>query len=74
MLLTSSYFLLQSNQTDYNLIPWDANVFLNKTKVPDGTYKVLLRALKITADPADEASYESYLSPVIGVANGTTSA
>ncbi|KIM30827.1 hypothetical protein M408DRAFT_65702 [Serendipita vermifera MAFF 305830] len=61
------------SETDFNLIPWNANVFLNKTKVPDGAYKVLLRALKITADPADEASYESYLSPVIGVANSTTS-
>ncbi|KAJ6625831.1 subtilisin-like protease [Mycena sp. CBHHK59/15] len=44
------------------------NTFANGTVIPNGTYKILLRALKVTGDPTNEADYESWLSPIIGVA------
>ncbi|KAJ6603216.1 subtilisin-like protease [Mycena vulgaris] len=44
------------------------NTFANGTVIPNGTYKILLRSLKVTGDPTNEADYESWLSPIIGVA------
>ena len=32
-----------------------------------GSYRILLRVLKITGDPTREKDYETYLSPVVGV-------
>ncbi|KAJ7187915.1 subtilisin-like protease [Mycena filopes] len=43
------------------------NVFANGTVIPNGSYKVLLRALRVTGDATNEADYESWLSPIIGV-------
>lgn len=45
-----------------------SNTFANGTVIPNGSYKVLLRALRVTGDPTNEADYESWLSPVFGVA------
>lgn len=42
--------------------------FANTTKVANGKYRILLRALRVTGDPANEDDYESWLSPVVGVA------
>ncbi|KAJ7097194.1 subtilisin-like protease [Mycena belliarum] len=44
-----------------------SNTFANGTVIPNGEYKVLLRALRVTGDPTNEADYESWLTPVIGV-------
>ncbi|KAJ7646960.1 subtilisin-like protease [Roridomyces roridus] len=44
------------------------NTFANGTVIPNGSYRVLLRSLKVTGDPKNEADYESWLSPIIGVA------
>ncbi|KAJ7723575.1 subtilisin-like protease [Mycena metata] len=45
-----------------------SNVFANGSAIPaDASYRVLLRSLRVTGDPADEADYESWLSPIIGV-------
>ena len=41
--------------------------FANGTKIPNGSFKVLFRALKVTGDPTKEEDYESWLSPVIGI-------
>lgn len=41
--------------------------FANGSQVPDGSYKVLVRALKIFGDENDAADYESWLSPVINI-------
>ncbi|KAJ7187896.1 subtilisin-like protease [Mycena filopes] len=41
--------------------------FANGTAIPAGTYKVLLRSLRVTGDPTNEADYESWLSPIFGV-------
>ncbi|KAK7005815.1 subtilisin-like protease [Favolaschia claudopus] len=44
-----------------------ANSFANATKIPNGTYKILLRSLAVTGDPTNEADYESWLSPAFGI-------
>ncbi|KAG8986919.1 hypothetical protein FRB90_003695, partial [Tulasnella sp. 427] len=41
--------------------------FSNGTAIPNGRYKFLLRALKITGNPKLEADYDAWLSPVFGV-------
>ncbi|KAG8734128.1 hypothetical protein FRC11_011391 [Ceratobasidium sp. 423] len=41
--------------------------FANGTAIPDGSYKVLLRALKITGNPKKEEDYEVWTSPTIVV-------
>ncbi|KAK7692411.1 hypothetical protein QCA50_004036 [Cerrena zonata] len=43
------------------------NVFSNGTVVPNGSYKVLLRTLKVTGDRTKEEDFESWLSPIVGV-------
>jgi hypothetical protein len=43
-------------------------VFANQTVIPNGEYRVLLRALKVTGNPKNEADYESWVSPVFKVA------
>lgn len=42
-------------------------MFSNGTTVPNGSYKVLLRALKVTGDRTKEEDFESWLSPIVGV-------
>ncbi|KAJ7817766.1 subtilisin-like protease [Mycena olivaceomarginata] len=53
-------------------VPWlgrnDLNTFANGTVIPNGSYRVLLRSLRVTGDPTNEADYDSWLSPVFGVA------
>ena len=41
--------------------------FANGTAIAPGSYRVLLRALKVTGDRTNEADFESFLSPIIGV-------
>lgn len=42
-------------------------VFANGNTIPNGRYRILMRALKVTGDPTDENDYESFLSPVIDI-------
>ncbi|QRW22547.1 pyrolysin [Rhizoctonia solani] len=46
---------------------FQATQFANGTAIPDGSYKILLRALKITGNPTNEEDYEVWTSPVINV-------
>jgi hypothetical protein len=41
------------------------NKFANGTTIPNGLYKVLFRALKVTGDPALQSDYESWVSPTL---------
>lgn len=50
----------------YNVLP--TATFANGTAIPNGQYKILIRALKIAGDATNLASYESWLSPPIEVA------
>ncbi|KAJ7772696.1 subtilisin-like protease [Mycena maculata] len=44
-----------------------SGTFANGTRIDDGQYRVLLRALKIGGNPNKEGDYESWLSPQFGV-------
>ncbi|CAE6507200.1 unnamed protein product [Rhizoctonia solani] len=46
------------------------NEFANGTAIPDGSYRVLFRALKITGNPEYEEYYETWTSPKIVVKSG----
>ncbi|KAF8800239.1 subtilisin-like protease [Phlegmacium glaucopus] len=41
--------------------------FANKTVIPNGSYRVLIRALRVTGDPQSEKDYETWLSPIVGI-------
>ncbi|KAF8524710.1 subtilisin-like protease [Hysterangium stoloniferum] len=51
----------------FNTFALNTPRFANNTLIPNGQYRVLLRALKITGDPSNEADFETFLSPIIGV-------
>jgi hypothetical protein len=55
----------------YSTFAISNNTFANNTYIANGRYKVLLRALKITGDLANEDDYEAWLSPVM-VFNSTS--
>jgi hypothetical protein len=61
------------NGVGFNNVPLSSSeegfALANGTQVPNGSYKVLLRALKIFGDETDADSYESWLSPVINIAS-----
>ncbi|KAF8893560.1 subtilisin-like protease [Infundibulicybe gibba] len=63
-------FLTRNNENDdneFNELAFDAPTFANGTTIPNGLYRVLLRALKATGDPTKEEDFESWLGPIIGV-------
>ncbi|CAE6539208.1 unnamed protein product [Rhizoctonia solani] len=41
--------------------------FANGTAIPDGSYRILIRALKITGNPKKEEDYEVWTSPTVVV-------
>ncbi|KAK0213189.1 pyrolysin [Desarmillaria ectypa] len=41
--------------------------FANNSQIPNGQYRVLMRALRVASDPSNEEDYESWLSPIIGI-------
>ncbi|KAK7053264.1 hypothetical protein VNI00_003890 [Paramarasmius palmivorus] len=47
-------------------------VFENGTQIPSGSYKLLVRALRVTGNPSNEGDYDSWLSPVIGYYDSDT--
>jgi len=53
-------------EVSYSVMAFNGT-FLNGTAVPNGQYRMLIRALKITGDPKDECDYEAYLTPILGV-------
>ncbi|EKM54703.1 uncharacterized protein PHACADRAFT_258717 [Phanerochaete carnosa HHB-10118-sp] len=57
----------ENDGTELNVFEFDTPTFANGSTIPNGLYKVLLRALKVTGDPTNEADFESWLSPIIGV-------
>ncbi|KAF9526570.1 pyrolysin [Crepidotus variabilis] len=57
-----------SQDNGYNVYDIDVPAFANGTTIPNGQYRSLLRALRITGDPTKEEDYDSWLSPIFGVA------
>ncbi len=53
--------------TGFNEVALSQPQFANGTKIANGAYRILLRALKVTGDPTREEDFESWLSPVIGI-------
>lgn len=51
----------------YYLLDLTTPTFANGTTIPNGSYRLLLRVLKVTGDPSEESDYESWSSPIIGV-------
>lgn len=51
----------------YNLLAVDEPIFANGTVIPNGRYRILLSALKVTGDPSKEEEYESWLSEIVGI-------
>ncbi len=52
--------------TGFNELSIPTPQFANGTTIPNGSYRILLRALKVTGDPTKEEDFESWLSPVLG--------
>jgi hypothetical protein len=51
----------------WTTVPVRSARFANGTRIPNGRYKLLMRALKVTGDRGKEGDYESWLSPPFGV-------
>ncbi|KAI1795577.1 subtilisin-like protease [Ganoderma leucocontextum] len=69
-LFSATYQPRNSNLNDgtgFNEIALPKAQFTNGTTIPNGPYRILLRALKVTGDPTQEKDFESWLSPVIGI-------
>ncbi|KAJ8079357.1 hypothetical protein PM082_021861 [Marasmius tenuissimus] len=57
---------IKSSDPDDDLYALDLNneaTFMNETLLPSGTYKVLIRALRVTGDPDRPEDYDQWLSP-----------
>jgi subtilisin family serine protease len=69
-LAASEYNFRHTNSQDpgvgFGSVALSNNTFADGKVIPNGQYKVLIRALKITGDPKKEEDYESWLSPIIG--------
>ncbi|KAG8979753.1 hypothetical protein FRB90_007976 [Tulasnella sp. 427] len=52
----------------YNTIALNPANFVNGTAIPNGSYKLLVRALKITGNPKKNEDYEQWLSPQLNFA------
>lgn len=68
-LLEARYIGRNSDDTleynGYNYFAPATPTFANGTAIPNGRYKILLRALKITGDPTKESDYDAWLSPFV---------
>lgn len=51
----------------FNTFSLEAPVFANGTTIPNGLYRVIVRALRVTGNPQREEDYDVYLSPIVGV-------
>ncbi|KAF9028989.1 subtilisin-like protease [Hymenopellis radicata] len=55
------------NDNGFFTLGFTEPVFANGTAIPDGLYKILFRALKVTGNAHSESDFESFLSPIVGV-------
>ncbi|KAK7473132.1 hypothetical protein VKT23_001233 [Stygiomarasmius scandens] len=55
------------NDNGFNTVAFDTPTFANGTTIPDGSYRYLIRSLKVTGNPTKEEDFESWLSPIVGV-------
>ena len=61
---------LVKNDTDYNSIRrLPSPHFDDGSLIPNGFYRILMRALRVTGDPEKQEDYDSYLSEIVGIWN-----
>jgi len=67
--LTTDYLVDIQDPKDngYSSFALSTPTFANGTTIPSGSYRVLMRALRVTGDPAREEDYDTWLSPILGV-------
>ncbi|TFK44150.1 pyrolysin [Crucibulum laeve] len=69
--LTELDFISRNNEdpddNGFTTIAFSEPTFANGTTIANGSYRVLLRALRVTGNPTREEDYESWLSPIVGV-------
>ncbi|KAI9617771.1 hypothetical protein KEM48_007017 [Puccinia striiformis f. sp. tritici PST-130] len=70
---SDSEMFSRSGQHEVQELEWNAtivdNEFSKPKRIPDGKYKVLLRALRVTGDLENEADFDTWLSPIIYLRN-----
>lgn len=57
----------QASDNGFDSFVLDPPVFANGTAIPNGSYRLLLRVLRVTGNPKEEGDYESWLSPIFGI-------
>ena len=61
-------YYARNNKGDNQFYDFDVpGVFVDGTAIPVGSYKVLVRALRVGGDAGNQDHYESWLSPVVNV-------
>ncbi|KAF5385811.1 hypothetical protein D9615_002603 [Tricholomella constricta] len=63
-------FITRNNEAEdngFNTLSFNSPTFANGTQIPDGSYRLLVRALRVTGDATKQEDYESWLSPIVGV-------
>ncbi|KAF5357287.1 hypothetical protein D9758_005834 [Tetrapyrgos nigripes] len=51
----------------FNYSPLNSLVFHDGTDIPKGTYRFLVRSLRVNGDAANLNHYDSWLSPIVGI-------
>ncbi|KAH8925270.1 subtilisin-like protein [Atractiella rhizophila] len=66
--LSGDYLSRDSSTGDEQLV-WDGTITASGSTVnaPNGSYRLLMRALKMTGNPKIEEDYESWLSPIVTI-------
>jgi hypothetical protein len=59
--------VLAQGDNAYNAFDLASPTFANGTAIPAGSYRILVRSLRVTGNPTAEEDYDSWLSPIIGV-------
>lgn len=61
------YVQSDTNRDPYYIFALEDPRFANGTVIPNGQYRILLSALKVTGDPSKGEDYERWLSGIVGV-------
>ena len=51
----------------YDVFSLSKALFADNTAIPNGRYRILMRALKVTGDPTNPDDFETWVSPVIAI-------
>ncbi|KNZ43690.1 hypothetical protein VP01_997g3 [Puccinia sorghi] len=70
---SNSTFVPRTVSTDTIVLPWSGTLISpgqtqSSSVIPSGSYKILLRALRVNGNPFTDADFDYWISPVITVA------